>query len=366
LIRRKYNKKFEVKSMIEFPNIGLQLQVNRIAFNLFGIPIYWYGILITIGLVLGFYYAIRRAKTVGLPPEHVFDTAFAGAIGGFVGARLYYVLFNLDKYDFVTAITGIRDGGLAIYGGVIGALLTAFVYTRIRRIHLLPILDLAGPAFLIGQGIGRWGNFFNQEAFGEATAGSLPWGMIGDRIITDPAVAGIDGALVHPCFLYEFVVCAIGFVLLSLWFKHRKFDGEIFLLYIIWYGANRAWIEGLRTDSLYLGQFRISQLLSIAAVIFAMTVLILCRVRKNRPVLFAETEDSRELLLKRENEIKNEEQSRKAVKALRKANKSLENGGNPKQDDMPSPEHSILGADYSKKTESESENSENIAENSEE
>jgi phosphatidylglycerol:prolipoprotein diacylglycerol transferase len=310
----------------------------------------------TIGVVLGFVYAVKRAKKVGLPPEYVFDTAFAGAIGGFVGARLYYVLFNLDRYNFVTAITGIRDGGLAIYGGVIGALLTAFVYTRIRRIRLLPILDLAGPAFFIGQGIGRWGNFFNQEAYGEATAGSLPWGMMGDKIISDPVVSsagtGVEMTLVHPCFLYEFVVCVIGFVLLSLWFRHRKFDGEIFLLYIIWYGANRAWIEGLRTDSLYLGDFRVSQLLSVAAVIFAVAMLILLRLKKDRQPLYVTTEDSTELLLKRDTDLKNAEESRKAVKALRKANKSMENNGQetkPKQDEMPSAEHSILGVDYSAK-----------------
>jgi phosphatidylglycerol:prolipoprotein diacylglycerol transferase len=358
----------ETLNRIEFPNIGLELRVDRVAFNLFGIDIYWYGILITVGVVLGFAYAIRRANKVGLPPEHVFDTAFAGAIGGFVGARLYYVLFNLDKYDFVSAITGIRDGGLAIYGGIIGALLTAFVYTRIRHIRLLPILDLAGPAFLIGQGIGRWGNFFNQEAFGEATAGNLPWGMTGGRIMVDPAVAGIEGALVHPCFLYEFVVCVIGFVLLSLWFKHRKFDGEIFLLYVIWYGANRAWIEGLRTDSLYLGQFRISQLVSIAAVIFAVIVLILCRVRKDAPPVFAATEESSELLAKREADLKKAEESRKAVKALRKANKSMEDPeptAKSTRDEMPSAEHSILGVDYGKKNSSDNENSEKTAENSE-
>lgn len=316
--------------MIEFPNIGISLRVSRAAFSLFGIQIYWYGILITLGVILAFTYALRRAKTVGMISDHVFDTAFAGAIGGFVGARLYYVLFNLPRYTLVSAVLGIRDGGLAVYGGIIGGVFTAFVYTRIRRIRILPILDLAGPAFLIGQGIGRWGNFFNQEAFGAPTANTLPWGMTGTAIVTDLSViAAGEGALVHPCFLYESIWCFLGLIWLNLYLKKaRRFDGEVFLLYAVWYGAGRAFIESLRTDSLYIGNIKVSQLVAVASCAFALILFIYFRIKS--PIPYKETDESKENLADYKNKLRLQKQIAGAKSSYARARKIIaENKNTP-------------------------------------
>ncbi len=296
-----------INDTVSFPNLfSGDLTVNRVIFSVFGIDIYWYGVLITIGVILGFLYAMKRSKSMGMLADNVFDVAFIGTIGGFVGARAYYCIFhNLNpdtsfKYTFITAITQIRDGGLAIYGGIIGAIICAALYAKIKKIHILPILDLAGLGFLIGQGIGRWGNFFNQECYGAPTAGSLPWGMTGNKIAADPAViaagTGGEALLVHPCFLYEFLWCALGFLLLHFYSKKlRSFDGEIFLLYIIWYGFGRGFIEGLRMDSLYAGSLKVSQVIGLASSVFGIIVFIYLKLslKKNKNYkMYVQTDDS--------------------------------------------------------------------------
>ena len=207
------------------------------------------GVLITIGVVLAYFYAMHRTKEFGLNKDRVFDVVFAALIGGFLCARIYYCVFiTLDpnspiNYTFVTMFTGIRDGGLAIYGGIIGAFLVGYAACKIRRVNFFAMCDLASLGFLIGQTIGRWGNFVNQEAYGSVTDPNWIFGMTGD-IISKEVEAG---ALVHPCFLYESVWCLFGFVFLHFYSKKlRSFDGEVTLLYIGWYGLGRAFIEGDR------------------------------------------------------------------------------------------------------------------------
>ena len=308
---------------IYFPNSGLfenGIKIDNVMFTIPGLnlEIYWYGFLIALGMVLAMIYAYRRVRKFGLEPDRFTDTVLAGFIGGIIGARAYYVVFSLDKYltdegtfDLWAALS-IRDGGLAIYGGVIGALIFGLLVAKIRKVKIAPLLDLAGLGFLIGQCIGRWGNFFNQEAFGSKT--SLPWGMVSKDILNELyffyypenvsviANRALD-MIAHPCFLYESLWCLVGFLALHFYSKHRKFDGEIFLLYIGWYGLGRFWIEGLRTDSLYLVntetlKLKVSQLVAGTCVIFAAALLIYMyvTVKKKGYTFYYATDESKELL----------------------------------------------------------------------
>ena len=265
---------------LTFPNLfgGITLSYYQ-GFELFGIKIYWYGVLITIGVVLAYLYAMWRAKDFGIGKDRMFDVVFVALITGFLGARIYYCVFQtLDpnsgmSFDFVTTFTTIRDGGLAIYGGVIGGFLGGFVMCRIRKVNFRAMADLASMGFLIGQCIGRWGNFINQEAFGAQCSPDWLFGMTSVDIIRRNGLEA--GAIVHPCFLYESVWCLVGFITLHFYSKKlRTFDGEIMLMYLAWYGLGRAWIEGLRTDSLMAGDLRISQV--VAAVCFVVcTILVI-------------------------------------------------------------------------------------------
>lgn len=287
---------------VEFPNMfgGAAINYYR-GFKVFGINIYWYGVLITLGVVLAYLYAMRRAsKDFGLVKDRVFDVVFAALIGGFLGARIYFCVFTELKhpgtYTFSAVFTNIRDGGLAIYGGIIGAGLIGLLFCKIRKVNFFAMVDLAALGFLIGQTIGRWGNFVNQEAYGAECSPDWIFGMSGTRIIADKEIAA--GALVHPCFLYESAWCLLGFVLLHLYSKKlRTFDGEIALLYVSWYGLGRFFIESIRTDSLYIGDIRVSQL--VAAVSFAAGLILfivfkLLTAKKEIP-LYVNTDASREL-----------------------------------------------------------------------
>lgn len=286
---------------VEFPNLFGGAAVNYYrGFRLFGINIYWYGVLITIGVILAYLYAMRRApRDFGLVRDRVFDVVFAALIGGFVCARIYFCVFTELKhpgtYTFLTVFTKIRDGGLAIYGGIIGAGLVGLLFCKIRKVNFFAMADLASLGFLIGQTIGRWGNFINQEAYGGICSPDWLFGMNGSKIGTEVEA----GALVHPCFLYESAWCLLGFVLLHLYSKKlRTFDGEIALLYVSWYGLGRFFIEGLRTDSLYIGTLRVSQL--VAAVSFAVGMILfitfkLITAKKGIP-LYVNTDASKELI----------------------------------------------------------------------
>ena len=282
---------------IVFPKLGIDLHVNSTAFSIGGLDIQWYGILITLGLVLAMIYAFTQVKKYGLNPDRVLDCIIGGIIGGVVGARAYYVLLNWSDYagDW-KSIFNIRGGGLAIYGGIIGSLLVGFLVAKIRKVKFLPLLDIVGIGFLLGQGIGRWGNFFNQEAFGCNT--TLPWGMFSETTraylmgstVTAQSGVTIDPNLpVHPTFLYESIWCFVGFLLLFRYIKKRKFNGDIALRYMIWYGAGRFWIEALRTDSLMLVPsigLRASQLVAgIAVVVGVAAEIYFTHKFKDKPLM---------------------------------------------------------------------------------
>ena len=282
---------------VEFPNFfGFSWNYYR-GFTVFGIEIYWYGVIIAIGAMLALFYGLKRSKHFGLISDNVFDVVFFAFFGAFVGARVYYVIFHnlnpetVNKYNFITTFTEIRDGGLAIYGGIIGAFLVGTIVALIKRMKILPLYDIAGVGILLGQAIGRWGNFINQEAYGAPTAGDLPWGMTGTIISKEVG----NEVLVHPCFLYESLWCLIGFIALYFYSKKlRSFDGEMILLYIFWYGMGRGWIEGLRTDSLYWGQFRVSQVLAIASAILALALFIFFKIKFSRDenyLMYCDTEE---------------------------------------------------------------------------
>lgn len=254
-----------------------------------GHGIYWYGAIIALGLILGLLFCMKQAKRFGLTEDNVIDLVLWATPISIIGARLYYVIFYLDRFrtsdgglDFKEILT-IWDGGLAIYGGVIAAFLTAFVFCRVKKIKLWAMTDLCVMGLLIGQAIGRWGNFFNREAFGAET--TLPWRM---RLWTS-ATHYIE---VHPTFFYESLWNVIG--LLLIYFvvtRGRRFDGENTCFYFLWYGLGRLWIEGLRTDSLYLfdwtlfGQpIRVSQVLSLVLLVAAAAMLFYhIRIRPHRP-----------------------------------------------------------------------------------
>lgn len=275
----------QTANTVSFPGLGLDFEVNRVAFSIGDLPVYWYGILIALGFILAILYVSRRAREFGVDADRMLDVILGGAIGGIVGARAYYVILQWDYYgQNLSQIFNTRSGGMAIYGGLIGGVLIGLLMCKIRRVKFMPALDLVVGGFLIGQGIGRWGNFVNIEAFGANT--SLPWGM-SSSVITDYLTQheaeleaiGMDidpNMPVHPTFLYESLWCLLGFAFIAWYTRRRKFDGELTLLYMMWYGAGRAVIEGLRTDSLMIPgtSLRASQVLAAAMVVVAAIIRI--------------------------------------------------------------------------------------------
>ena len=241
---------------ISFPGLGLSFNPSRVAFSIGSKPIYWYGIIIAVGFLLAVYYAMKRADQFGLTQDNIIDMLICAVPLAIIGARAYYCLFSWNLYkDDPIRVLYIWEGGLAIYGGVIGAVIGLFIYTKVKKVKTAAMLDIGGLGLLIGQSIGRWGNFMNREAFGAQTTSFLRMGL------TDASGATI---YVHPTFLYESLWNAVGLLILHFYSKRRKFDGQIFLMYLGWYGLGRMFIEGLRTDSLYVGSsnLRVSQLLA--------------------------------------------------------------------------------------------------------
>lgn len=293
-------------NQIVFPRLGIDIHVNSTAFTLFGMAITWYGVIITAGMLLAMIYGFSRMRSFGIDSDRAIDGVIGGVLGGVVGARAYYVAFHWDEFaGNWKSIFNTRNGGLAIYGGIIGALLIGGLICRLRKVKLLPMLDLTALGFLIGQGIGRWGNFTNHEAFGSNTDSifGMTSGHIQKWIASNSALAGKVSAYepVHPCFFYESCWCLLGFVLLHIISKKwRKFDGQIFLMYVLWYGMGRFFIEGLRTDSLYLGTIRISQAVALISAAAALVLLIVGFSRVSRMggeyKLYADTEESKALL----------------------------------------------------------------------
>ena len=300
---------------IQFPKLGIDFHIDPTAFSIGSLTIQWYGIIIVVGLLLAVIYCVPRMKRFGIDSDKAIDAVIGGVIGGIIGARIYYIAFNFDEYkkesfgQTIKAMVNTREGGLAIYGGLIGAVLVGLIICHIKDIRKLPMLDVVVIGFLLGQGIGRWGNLVNQEAFGTntdsifgMTGGRIQYAIINSSSYLDGTLAqkGIELSekyAVHPCFLYESAWCLLGFVLLSLWAKHRKYDGQLLLMYLAWYGMERFIVEGLRTDSLMLGNIRISQALSALLVITSviLQIIMFFRVRRDpdRYKLYANTGEAR-------------------------------------------------------------------------
>ena len=261
---------------VTFPHLGLEFNINPVAFSIGSFHVYWYGIIIAAGFLLALIYASFSCKKMNIDINRLFDVVIVGLIAGVIFARLFYVVFYPgDKYwKNPLEIFQIHDGGLAIYGGIIGAVVFGSLMAKLRKLKVTAVLDIAALGFLIGQCVGRWGNFINQEAFGSTT--ELPWGMHSEN-----TAAVVDGN-VHPCFLYESLLCLLGFVLLHFFTRRfRRYDGQTFLLYIVWYGACRFFIEGLRTDSLIIPGtgLRVSQVIAAACVVAGIILLVLFRHR---------------------------------------------------------------------------------------
>ena len=260
--------------MVNFPGLGLYFNLNRVAFEIFGKEIYWYGIIIGTGLLLAVLLCVWEAKRVGLPEDTMVDIALIGTPSAIICARIYFVAWNWKDYagNPLSAIA-IWEGGIAIYGAIIGGVLAGYIYCRVKKVSFVKVLDVGAFGLLIGQIIGRWGNFMNVEAFGSET--NLPWRME----IYNKDVARIMS--VHPTFLYESLWNLVGFLLLFYYRKYKKFEGEVFLLYVTWYGLGRMWIEQLRVDSLpYSGSFKISQIVAVVTAIVGIVLIV--RNRKKR------------------------------------------------------------------------------------
>ena len=281
---------------ISFPKLGISLNVSPTAISIGSIEIKWYAICIMLGFILAFVYCLVQGKKQGIKSDTFIDIAIISMVFGIIGARLYYVLFRLDQYlkDPIT-ILYIWNGGLAIYGGVILAVLVGFIYCKKKKVNFLKIADIAAPALLIGQACGRWGNFFNQEAFGVNT--ELPWGMTGNIISKNIRLEAAEvkklfgialdsSKPVHPTFFYESLWCLIGvFVLWYFSKRFKSFDGETALLYGAWYGFERMIVEGLRTDSLILfWNIRVSQLVAMLTLIASVTLIIVIRIRRKKRI----------------------------------------------------------------------------------
>ncbi len=266
-----------MEPIITFPLLGDIAFDFPNFFSLFGFKIYLYGVIIACGFLLAVAYCFRRIREFGISQDDLLDTLLFATPIGIIGARAYYVIFFGNYTSFYDMIN-IRDGGLAIYGGLIAAALTVLVVCRVKKISPLAMLDCVVSGFFIGQSIGRWGNFANREAFGYETDIFCRMGL----------TAGGETVYVHPCFLYESLWNAVGFVALHILGKktRRKFDGQFLLYYVLWYGLGRAIIEGFRTDSLYIGasSIRVSQLIAaVSVVVAAVLLVVILKSGKCRP-----------------------------------------------------------------------------------
>ncbi|MBE7011617.1 MAG: prolipoprotein diacylglyceryl transferase [Ruminococcaceae bacterium] len=243
--------------------------MDRVAFSIFGMDIMWYGVLIGLGIIVAVTYGSYAMKKTDLTQDDFLNMLLIALPSAIVGARAYYVIFNWSEYSGdIMSVFAVRNGGLAIYGGIIAAALSIIIYCRVKKINPGIPFDLLAVGLPMAQAIGRWGNFVNAEAFGGPT--TLPWGM----------VIGNSDTMVHPTFLYESLWNVLSVVFVLLVKKHKKFEGELFCVYMIWYGIGRFWIEGLRADSLYAGSMRVSQLVSVFMVIIGLSVIFYKRIYK--------------------------------------------------------------------------------------
>ena len=262
---------------ISFPGLGLEMDPIR-AFDIGPLTVHLYGAIIAFGLILAVWYAMRRSEQFGLNEDLLLDGVLWIAPFSIICARIYYVAFSWEMYaDNPISALYIWEGGIAIYGAVLGAAAGVIAFCKIKKVSILSALDLVSISFLIGQSIGRWGNFFNREAFGAETESFLRMGLYNTYTQTT--------TYHHPTFLYESLWNAAGLVLLHFLSKKRKFDGQTALMYVVWYGLGRAWIEGLRTDSLYIPgtAIRVSQLLAAGSCAIALITLVYLSMKPHDP-----------------------------------------------------------------------------------
>ena len=270
---------------LSFPGLGIgEFSVNSEAFTVFGAPIAWYALIICLGMIFAVSYVIFRAGQIGINSEHIIDFALFVIPIGVIGARLYYILMELEHYNSLADAFNIREGGLAIYGGIIAGAITVFCVCKYKKIDFLAFADCVVPGLIMAQAIGRWGNFMNGEAFGGETESFLRMGIRNFNSIY--TFNTYDMVYVHPTFLYESLWNIAGFIAINIFYKHKKYDGQIFLMIFGWYGLGRMWIEGLRTDSLYLfgTPIRVSQALAIVIFLTCASFLVYFAIKKpNRP-----------------------------------------------------------------------------------
>ena len=262
-------------SIISFPFLGLEVNPPR-TLSIGPLTAHYYGLIIAIGLILALSYAGKRSKEFGLTEDHVLDGALWVTPFAFLCARAYYVAFSWEDYaDKLISVLYIWEGGIAIYGGVIGAIIGMIVFSKVKKVSFKAVLDMILMVFLLGQAIGRWGNFMNREAFGAATDSFFRMGLFNER----------TGAweYYHPTFLYESVWNLIGFIILISICHKRKYDGQIALCYAAWYGLGRSIIEGLRVDSLWWGPFRVSQVLAAVTCVTAVSILVWQQFKPHDP-----------------------------------------------------------------------------------
>lgn len=270
-------------NVIAFPRLNLgPWNINPTAIDIGFLRVQWYGIIIVLGIFLACVYAFYRMKSLGLVLDNMLDIAIVCVPSGIVGARLYYVLTSLDQYSSIGEMFAVWNGGLAIYGGIIGGLLGVFAVCKFKKYKFLGVLDCIAPGVMIGQLIGRWGNFTNAEAYGIIGNYEFLGNWVDASALAEnnPFIMTINGMAVHPTFLYESVWSLVGFLLINAFWKHKKYDGQIVIMYACWYGLGRCIIEGFRGDSLYIGAFRISQLLAFACFVIGVLLLLYFEIRR--------------------------------------------------------------------------------------
>ena len=266
---------------ISIPNIGLDFNINEVAFSVFGKDIAWYGIIVTLGIISAVLYVYYKAKKHNIVTDDFLDIAIFTVVFGVIGARLYYVLTSLDQYDSFWDVFKVWEGGLGIYGCIIAGALAAICTLMYKKMNVLKFFNGLAPACMLGQIIGRWGNFVNAEAYGSVEMFEFFGRTYDISACKDlPWIMEANGVLCQPTFLYECVWNIIGFVIINIFYNKKKYDGQPVLWYLAWYGFGRMFIEGLRTDSLYVGDVKISQLIGLVCVIVCVSLMIFFKIKK--------------------------------------------------------------------------------------
>ncbi|MGL4736840.1 MAG: prolipoprotein diacylglyceryl transferase [Cellulosilyticaceae bacterium] len=283
---------------IYFPYLNVSFNIDSVAFTVFGLPIYWYGIILTSGIILGLLMAMYISKKEGINPDYILDFLLVDIVFALLGARLYFVIFNWNYYkEHLDQLFNTRQGGIAIYGAILVSVVVAVVYTRVRKINFWQFGDIAAYGLLVGQAIGRYGNFVNKEAFGDYTnnlfamrilksdaATALTQNILDHTVIEN----GLEYIQVHPTFFYESTWNVVLLIVLLIYHKHKKTHGEIFFMYITGYGIGRFWIEGLRTDQLILNFIPIpaSQVVAVISIILGIVGIVICRKKSSKKFIF--------------------------------------------------------------------------------